>query len=372
MKKLLLLFSLMAVSLTFAQVTASDATLTICEINTDGFATFDLTQADNDVLNGQLTTNFQVTYHVTNPDAQNAVNPVLPTYTNTTAFNEMLYARVEELGSGNYAISNLFLEVAEEVTVDPAPDMAGCGNQGLGTFDLTLNESAVLGSQNPSEFEVSFYGTLADANDGDFEIADPTNYANVSNGQIVYVRVESTNSNCYATTDFMLSVVDCTQDSDSDLVVTSTEDVNNNGNLNDDDTDSDGIPNYLDDDDDGDGVLTADEDYNQNGDPTDDDTNSNSVPDYLEDSVALSTGNFEAIDFSVYPNPASEIITIQLSNAEVEKMQLFDMNGKLVKEFPTQNASGKQEVSISEFSTGVYFLKISTKTKTIIKKLSIK
>ncbi|MDR6302239.1 T9SS type A sorting domain-containing protein [Mesonia maritima] len=371
MKKLLLLFSLVA-STTFAQVTASDATLTVCEVNTDGFATFDLTQADNDVLNGQSASNFQVSYHVTINDAQDAVNPVLPTYTNTTPFNETLYARVEELGNGNFETSLLFLEVGEEAIANPAQDIVVCGNQGFGTFDLTFNESIVLGSQNPSMFDVSFYLSQSDADAETNEIVNSSAFTNTNDPQTIYVRVQNANSNCYAMTSFTISTTDCSQDTDSDLVVTSVEDLNTNGNLNDDDTDGDNIPNYLDEDDDGDGVLTADEDYNGNGDPTDDDTNSNNVPDYLEQSVALSTGNFETIDFSIYPNPAQDNITIQLNNTEVEKMQLFNMNGKLIKEFSFQNASRKQEVSISEFSTGVYFLKISTKKESIIKKLSIK
>lgn len=375
MKKLLLLFSLMTVTASFAQVTASDATLIQCEVNTDGFATFDLTQAENDVLNGQPAANFQVSYHVTNVDAQNGTNQLQPIYTNVVAFNETLYARVENIGSGNFATSLLFLEVVEGAIANPAQDLAACetGTPGFGVFDLRFNESIVLGNQNPADVDVSFYETQTDAVNGTNAIVNPSNYTNLNNTQTIYVRAENGNSNCYAITNFVLSTVDCTQDTDSDLVITSAEDVNNNGNLNDDDTDGNNVPNYLDDDDDGDGVLTADEDYNGNGDPTDDDTNANSIPDYLEESVALSTGSFQVIDFSVYPNPASHQITVQLTEtAAVEKIQLYNLNGKMIKDFQLSGINQKNEFSISGISAGVYFLKIGNTQKTVVKKLVIK
>jgi hypothetical protein len=198
-------------------------------------------------------------------------------------------------------------------------------------------------------------------------------------------------------------------DTDNDGVIDDDEDVNENGDLDDDDTDNDGTPNYLDDDDDGDnvatadeiqvlngrtannvfidtdndtienyldddddgdGVLTIDEDYNNNGDPADDDTNTNGIPDYLDNAVALSFNKFNALSFKLYPNPAKDLVTIQLANFnDSYTIELIDIRGKLV--YTKAINSDMSELNISALKSGLYFVKITNGISSKVEKLVI-
>ena len=226
---------------------------------------------------------------------------------------------------------------------------------------------------------------MADAQTFVNQIATPQSFTNYMNPQTVYVRVENANTNCWNITSFDIEVVGCEDDEDGDLVENQDEDVDNtsnegrnsdfnspDGNLANDDTDGDGIPNYLDDDDDGDGILTADEDYNNNGDPTDDDTNNNDIPDYLEAEVALAVNDFERANFSIYPNPVSDVVNFRFDNGlQIEQAKIYAIDGSLVKTFSEKQLSANS-VNVSELMSGVYFIQLKSGKSTIAKKLIVR
>lgn len=85
--------------------------------------------------------------------------------------------------------------------------------------------------------------------------------------------------------------------------------------------------------------------------------------------TALSVDDVVSTKFNIYPNPASDIITI--SNKEsigVEKISIVDMNGRVVK---TQLFTNQSEIqlNISDLRVGVYIFNISTKEGTASKKI---
>ena len=91
------------------------------------------------------------------------------------------------------------------------------------------------------------------------------------------------------------------------------------------------------------------------------------------DSVAvtrpLATDTFFSSNFSVYPNPANNVLNIANStNLAIESAQITDMNGRTVKTVKGMT----NQINISDLNTGVYFLKIvtaqGTGTTRIIKK----
>lgn len=84
---------------------------------------------------------------------------------------------------------------------------------------------------------------------------------------------------------------------------------------------------------------------------------------------ALSTDSFFTSNFSVAPNPTSDILNIaNNSNIAINTIQLTDMNGRIVKEVKGMTS----QININELNSGVYFLKITTDqgtgTSKIIKK----
>jgi hypothetical protein len=85
----------------------------------------------------------------------------------------------------------------------------------------------------------------------------------------------------------------------------------------------------------------------------------------------LSNDNFSNVDFSVYPNPANDVVNISNStSAIISNVEMTDLNGRVVKNI-TLNATEGQ-INFSDLSTGVYMMNVSsdqgTSTKKIIKK----
>jgi len=389
MKRILLLLLLISQIGVFAQPTAYPETLQVCDDDNDGFAVFDLTQADAVVLGSQTPEDYMLTYHSAIVDAENGTNPFSnPTsYGNMSPFSEIVYARVESLETGDFATAPVELMVGITPNVTPYNGIVICSENEFATFDLTMATSTIIGDQNPNTLDVNFYEDVSDAQqNAQNAIATPQDYSNYTNPQEIYVRVENFESGCFSIASFSIEVLNCEDDEDDDLVDNEFEDVGGNadeeersanfnspdGNLANDDTDGDGIPNYLDNDDDGDGILTADEDYNNNGDPTDDDTDGSGVPDYLEFSVALSVNSNSLTSFSVYPNPATNQVSIQLNHSvEIESIQIFSISGKLVKTYSVQASGKNQNLSVSQLVAGIYFLQVKSGESISVQKLVI-
>jgi hypothetical protein len=69
---------------------------------------------------------------------------------------------------------------------------------------------------------------------------------------------------------------------------------------------------------------------------------------------------------SIYPNPASNLLYIE-SIKEIEKLQTFSMDGKLVKELEYKSNS----LDVSFLDNGIYFLKLQIGSITQMKKFVV-
>jgi dienelactone hydrolase len=61
-------------------------------------------------------------------------------------------------------------------------------------------------------------------------------------------------------------------------------------------------------------------------------------------------------DIKLFPNPASDMITIQSDNARMDRIELFSIDGKLVMS-KQMNAEYQHVISVEELNRGVYFVK---------------
>jgi len=79
--------------------------------------------------------------------------------------------------------------------------------------------------------------------------------------------------------------------------------------------------------------------------------------------------------FSVYPNPANTHfnVSINFEKAEETTLHIYDLNGSVVlsKNLGIINTLD-QKINLLNISKGFYFVKISTKNKTLIQKLIVK
>lgn len=173
--------------------------LEICDDpSADGTSAIDLNALrDNEITIGQ--TNLVVTYHGTANDAAAGVNAYSMPYTNTDT-NEQLFVSVQNFETGCIRTTTLDLTVLESPAVNMDPhyiDACDADHNGFAEFDLTSIIDEVL--QGLTDVTVTFHVSPEDAQTGNNPIANESNYANITaEVQVVYIRVESTNSGCAA------------------------------------------------------------------------------------------------------------------------------------------------------------------------------
>jgi len=85
--------------------------------------------------------------------------------------------------------------------------------------------------------------------------------------------------------------------------------------------------------------------------------------------VPLSVSTFLNEQFTVFPNPASNLVNItNTQNLIVEEVSIYDLSGKLLK---TQKVASTEntELNIEELAAGTYMFHIKTKEGTAVKKM---
>ncbi|MDT8347091.1 MAG: choice-of-anchor L domain-containing protein [Flavobacteriaceae bacterium] len=177
----------------------------LCDMGNDGVEDFDLTQKDAEVLNGQ--TGITVTYHNTQADADAALNPILGLYQNT-ANPETIFVRLEDPATGCFDTTSFDLILHAMPIANVVPDQEVCddpSNDGTEAFDLGALIPTVLGTQDPTAFDVTFHSSQADADTGNNALANIHN--NTTNPETIFVRIENVNSTiCFETTSFELRI----------------------------------------------------------------------------------------------------------------------------------------------------------------------
>ncbi|MEO6348484.1 MAG: T9SS type B sorting domain-containing protein [Aquaticitalea sp.] len=191
----------------------------LCKINNDGFGVFNLASKNAEVLNGQNPSQYQVTYHASRTDADNLINALSSPYSNTINPQRIYVAITNNVTGCSISTPSFEIEVdnAAEANSNGIPiEQVVCDylgdNDGLAQFDLTENNPAVLDGQDSTNFVVTYYYAEADAELHVNPI--PNVYENITNPQIIYVRVDNNEpdgagmdaSICYAVTSLTLKV----------------------------------------------------------------------------------------------------------------------------------------------------------------------
>ncbi|MDG1310043.1 MAG: T9SS type B sorting domain-containing protein [Flavobacteriaceae bacterium] len=180
--------------------------LQTCDDDLDGFMTFDLEQQTTLVLGDQIDSDFTVTYHETEVDADSGSNPLTSPFTNTIANQQTIFTRVEEIG-----LEACYETTQFDVIVNPLPStvtmtaLSICDDDadGLGLFTLTTKDTEALNGQ--TGIAVSYHETQGDADTNTSPLASP--YTNtIGNSQIIIIRLENTTTNCFSTMPLELRV----------------------------------------------------------------------------------------------------------------------------------------------------------------------
>ena len=174
----------------------------------DGFEQFLLSTKTLEATGGQP--GITATYHASLGDAQTGAAPIDPDapYTNTTAFQQEIFVRIENDITGCSATTSFDL-IVNPLPQPVAPEpLAACSDgitSGQAVFDLTVKNLEILGGQ--AGFSVTYYNTLGDAQ-GETGAITPANAYTGQDGETVYVRMEDDATGCYSTTQLALEVIE--------------------------------------------------------------------------------------------------------------------------------------------------------------------
>lgn len=76
--------------------------------------------------------------------------------------------------------------------------------------------------------------------------------------------------------------------------------------------------------------------------------------------TSLSTTDFFTNNFSVFPNPANDVLNISAKNGmEIKGIQITDLNGRIVKSSVIQ-AQTNGQINIADLTTGAYLISVQT------------
>lgn len=92
----------------------------------------------------------------------------------------------------------------------------------------------------------------------------------------------------------------------------------------------------------------------------------------LKDNTPMSVDSHEMENIVLYPNLASEYITLDFGNNSISEVSILDINGSFVNTINNSNNKSLQ-VDVSNLSSGVYFVKLTNADgKSTFKKLLVK
>jgi hypothetical protein len=187
-----------------APVVQTPFPLEVCDDNGDGFAEFDLTLKDVEIINGDP--DLFVSYHGTLNHAEQGILPLSIPYINETPFFHTVYARVESASNSCWTTVELDLIVYVEcpvIDLQPLDLFIDEGDDnGLAEFNLTQNESLMLGSQDPALYLFSYFLSEENSIRDENAISTPENFQNTSNPQLIYVRFYNNDTGGYVLTNF--------------------------------------------------------------------------------------------------------------------------------------------------------------------------
>ncbi|GAL68508.1 hypothetical protein JCM19301_1906 [Jejuia pallidilutea] len=195
-----------------------NGTYEICDNDTD---TFDLTIM-NDLIVEDLS-NVSISYFSNATDAQNNSNVLNNTF-NYSASSHIIYTRMEDLNTGCIGYGSFTLQINPNPIANKPNDLRYCDDDFDGILQFNLFETAneILGSQNFSEYEITYHTTLIDAE----EDTNPLDFSHETNqSETIFVRLEHRNTGCYDTTEFITTVLPLPVIPVEDVVAFCTDDL---------------------------------------------------------------------------------------------------------------------------------------------------
>ena len=176
----------------------------------NGQTQINLTYFNSDILDVQDSSLYDVSYYLSQSDADLGINPIVSPYYNTTAFAYELFARVDNLlNTDCYATTEFIVNIYPTPTANIPSDLEVCDDDqdGIIAFDFIETQTQIFGTQDPTAYNLTFHSSLNEAETNVNPISLP--YQNTSDTETIFARIEnSTNTSCFATTAFQITIFD--------------------------------------------------------------------------------------------------------------------------------------------------------------------
>lgn len=184
--------------------------ITGCDLDRDGFIEWESSSVLNEIINVPNNVfSFSTEYYLTELDAQNQVNPIGFVANFVTAVNTpIVYVRTTFFPTNCSSISPLqLIEDPNCLIIGDPIALEGCLQtpNTVACFDLTQNDAAILDSNNPIDFTITYFSNSSDANTGTNAITNATNYCLGSNA-VVFARLEEIATGAFQTVSFDLLI----------------------------------------------------------------------------------------------------------------------------------------------------------------------
>ena len=140
---------------------ALNTSIVVCDMDKDGFESFDLTGAEAVITNGQE--NVTLAFFATQNDALNNQNPLPGSYINTSTVPQVVFARVTFDSTLCYNIAEVTLDFYPEFTITGQPQSAEVCTGGNLTLSVTPNGGSGT---------YSYQWMVSDNNNGPFSAID--------------------------------------------------------------------------------------------------------------------------------------------------------------------------------------------------------
>jgi len=181
----------------------------ICEnLPYNNIEQFDLSTKNASLLGSQAVSDFTVSYHLSQGNANANVLPLPLLYTNTLP-QETIYVRIQNNANpGCFATTSFLIKVIQQPQIIPVSDYKICddvSNDGTANFVLNTKTNEILNGQSAAAFLVKYYTSLSNAQNDTNAIDGSINYN--SSTQLLYYAIQNIgNSNCKAIGSFNIVV----------------------------------------------------------------------------------------------------------------------------------------------------------------------
>lgn len=173
----------------------------------DGFATIDLGDLIPTIRGAQNENETSITFHPTEGDADANTSPLPLTYSNTTAFSEIIHVRIENTTNTSCYNIDSFELIINDAPVANDVSILQCDEDGIPEgftiFNITQIIDDITGAAPNTDVE--FYLTQSDA-ESQVDVINADAFENFFNPQNVIARVANTATGCVSYSNVSLEV----------------------------------------------------------------------------------------------------------------------------------------------------------------------